>query len=236
MNQHKEAITLITKLRNKPWVTYTLCGICIIIYLLECLSSHSFNINNATLFKFGALFTPAYFNTAINVIMLPRLFTAMFIHLTPMHIFSNMIFLLIIGRYLEPVFGHVRFLILYLTSGIVGDICALRFSQPYSLTAGASTALFGLLIAGVLLPYLLRAPQLRYFGKQMLVLLVANIVVDLLTPSISLLGHLGGAVGGIIFGYLLRPMLTNVAITKLPWEILFSGLTLAAILAIFVFA
>ena len=82
-------------------------------------------------------------------------------------------------------------------------------SQPYSLTAGASTALFGLLIAGVLLPYLLRAPQLRYFGKQMLVLLVANIVVDLLTPSISLLGHLGGAVGGIIFGYLLRPMLTK---------------------------
>lgn len=221
-------------MRNKPWVTYLLCGICVFVYLLECINSSSFNINNPTLFKFGALLTPAYFNVNINILILPRLLMAMFVHLTPMHIISNMLFLLIIGRYIEPVFGHIRFLLLYLTSGIVGDIFALRFSRPYSLTAGASTALFGLLTAGILLPYLLHSPQLRYFGKQMLVLLVANIIIDLLTPSISLLGHLGGVIGGITFGYLLRPMMSNIIITKLPYEVLLSSIILVIILIVFV--
>lgn len=221
-------------LRKHPWVTYSLCGICIIVYLFECYYARSFNIDAVTLFHFGAVFTPWEFDLTTKLYELPRLFLAMFVHMTPMHIFSNMAFLIIIGRLLEPIFGHIRFLLLYLCSGIVGDMLALRFSKPYTLTAGASTALFGILVAGILLPFLLHEPELKSFAQSMFGLLITNVIVGFLTPSISLLGHLGGAIGGVIFGYLLRPRLLNVRFTKLTWQLLFSTLAMLIIILIFV--
>ena len=221
------------KFFNKAISTYVLCIICICFYLMECIVSKSFIINNVTLFEFGALLTPCRLSLKSKILELPRIFFAMFVHLTPLHIISNMAFLLIIGTYIEPIFGHIRFLLIYLTSGIVGDISALCFSKPYSLIAGASTALFGILMAGIMVPYLLHNQHLKYFSKQMFGLLIANIIIDLFTPSISLIGHLGGVCGGIIFGFLLRPKILDKKFTYLGLELLLSLLVLAIIIFIY---
>ena len=47
-----------------------------------------------------------------------RLFTSMFLHISGEHIFNNMITLIFIGAYLERRLGHIRYLILYLVSGL----------------------------------------------------------------------------------------------------------------------
>ncbi len=40
--------------------------------------------------------------------------------------------------------GHVRFLVTYLLAGVGGNLMSLAFSADRGLSAGASTALFGL--------------------------------------------------------------------------------------------
>ncbi|HEU5108781.1 MAG TPA: rhomboid family intramembrane serine protease, partial [Micromonosporaceae bacterium] len=66
-----------------------------------------------------------------------RLVTAMFIHYGLIHLLLNMWALWILGRNLEAGLGPIRFLALYLISGIGGNVAAYLFA-PNSLTAGAS--------------------------------------------------------------------------------------------------
>ena len=88
-----------------------------------------------------------------------RLFTAMFLHFGLAHIASNMLSLYLLGRPCETVLGHVRMLILYLVSGVAGNVLTLIADlyengfDPRSMTvttdnfavsAGASGAIFGL--------------------------------------------------------------------------------------------
>ncbi|MBV8726154.1 MAG: rhomboid family intramembrane serine protease [Candidatus Eremiobacteraeota bacterium] len=82
------------------------------------------------------------------------LFTAMFLHASFLHIFFNMLFLLVFGPALEGSFGTIRFLIFYFACGLVGGIAQIvvaPFSQIPEI--GASGA-----IAGVLGGYILRYP------------------------------------------------------------------------------
>ena len=51
---------------------------------------------------------------------------------------------LFIGRQVEAVFGSLNFSLIYILSGIFGNAATFIFS-PNSLSAGASTSIFGLL-------------------------------------------------------------------------------------------
>src|SRR5205814_2241267 len=76
-----------------------------------------------------------------------RLFTAMFLHFGLLHLLVNMWALWVLGRPLEALLGPARFLGLYLVSGLGGNVAVYLFSSPTGLSAGASTALFGLFAA-----------------------------------------------------------------------------------------
>src|SRR5437764_12382773 len=76
-----------------------------------------------------------------------RLLTAVFIHIGIMHLAFNSIALLSFGRLAELIYGHWRFLAIYLISGIAGATFSALFN-PRGLSAGASGAIFG--IAGAL--------------------------------------------------------------------------------------
>jgi membrane associated rhomboid family serine protease len=123
-----------------------------------------------------------------------RLFTAMFMHYGALHLLMNMYALWILGRTLEAFLGPVRFLALYLVAGLGGNVAAYVF-QPHALSAGASTAIFGLFAALFLV---LR--KLGLNAASVLPVIIINLVFTLTVPGISIAGHLGGFVVGGLLG------------------------------------
>jgi membrane associated rhomboid family serine protease len=124
-----------------------------------------------------------------------RLLTAMFIHYGLLHLLVNMWALWVLGRQLEAVLGRGRFLALYLLAGIGGNVAAYLFS-PNSLTAGASTALFGLFAA-----YAIVVRRLGGSLASVLPVLVINLILTFsFSQYISVAGHLGGLVTGAMVG------------------------------------
>src|SRR5207244_6684853 len=105
----------------------------------------------------------------------------------------NMLALWWLGAPVEMVLGRIRFLMLYLASGLAGSAGALLI-DPRAVTVGASGAIFGLLGAGLVLEY--RATG--SLAGQYLTLIVINLVFTFAVPNISIGGHIGGLVGGAL--------------------------------------
>ncbi|RZT81688.1 membrane associated rhomboid family serine protease [Micromonospora violae] len=127
-----------------------------------------------------------------------RLVTAMFLHYGVIHLLLNMWALWVLGRSLEANLGPLRFGALYLIAGLGGNVAAYLFSAQNSATAGASTAVFGLFAALIIIG--------RKMGRdvsQVLPILVINLVFTLTVPGISIPGHLGGLAFGALMALVL---------------------------------
>jgi len=127
-----------------------------------------------------------------------QLLTSMFTHVQLWHIGFNMLALWALGPQLELALGRVRFLALYLLSGLAGSATVYCLASPASETLGASGALFGLMGA-------LAVVAFKVGGNVQSILswIGANLVITLLIPNVSWQGHLGGLVGGAVLGAVL---------------------------------
>jgi membrane associated rhomboid family serine protease len=123
-----------------------------------------------------------------------RLLTAMFLHYGIIHLALNMYALWALGRTLEAALGPIRFAALYLIAGIGGNVAAYIFA-PNSLTAGASTAIYGLFAA-----YFIVLKKLGRNASAVIPVIVINVALTFAIPGISIAGHLGGLVTGAICG------------------------------------
>jgi membrane associated rhomboid family serine protease len=123
-----------------------------------------------------------------------RLLTGAFLHYGPLHLLMNMYALWILGRNLEAALGPLRFLALYVLSGLGGSVAAVMF-QPDSLTAGASGAIFGLFAA-----FFIALKRLGRDTSSVLPVIVINLVLTFTFPGISIAGHLGGMLIGALLG------------------------------------
>ncbi len=182
-----------------PIVTRILVGINVLIYLIELATGAGVNANTGWIFNHGALFGPLVASGDWW-----RLITAAFLHYGPIHLGLNMLALWWLGGPVELAIGRLRFLCLYVAAGLAGSAGAL-IANPNSVTVGASGAIFGLLGAGLILEY--RATG-RLAGNY-LTLIVINIAFTLAVPNISIGGHLGGLIAGIV-GLLVLTGLNNV--------------------------
>jgi membrane associated rhomboid family serine protease len=124
-----------------------------------------------------------------------RLFTAMFMHYGLLHLATNMWALWILGRTLESMLGPGRFLALYLICGLGGDVAAYVY-QPGDLSAGASTAIFGLFTA-----LFIALRKLRLSTSSVLPLIIINLIFTFSIPGISIAGHVGGLITGAVAGF-----------------------------------
>nr|WP_211354463.1 rhomboid family intramembrane serine protease [Stackebrandtia albiflava] len=128
-----------------------------------------------------------------------RLVTSMFLHYGIIHLAFNMYVLWIIGRYLERDLGPLRYLGLYLVSGLGGGVATYLFADPMSFAAGASGSIFGLFGA-----LLLVNRRLSRDNSGLYVLLGINLFITFLPGSnISITGHIGGLVTGLLLGWAL---------------------------------
>ena len=142
-----------------------------------------------------------------------RLVTPIFLHAGLLHIGVNMYSLWALGPAVERFFGHGRFLVVYLLSGMSGVLLSLVMSPNPSV--GASGAIFGLLGALAAFLYLHRATFGQFGAMQLRQLLfVALINLGLgLSPGIDNWGHVGGLLAGACLAWFLGP---RFATTMLP--------------------
>ena len=176
----------------KPYATYTLIGMTVLIYLLQLLGQQ-FNFDIVT--SLGIKYGPS-----IRAGEVWRLVTPVFLHGSILHIGFNMYALFIFGRGIEARFGHLRFLMLYFLSAFAGNVLSFVLTPAASL--GASTAVFGLLAAeGVFLfqnRELLRE-QFRRAIINIFYMAAINLFFGFTMPGIDNWGHIGGMLGGMLF-------------------------------------
>ena len=122
-----------------------------------------------------------------------RLLTAAFLHGGILHIAFNMYVLWVIGPQLESLFGHVRFIVLYLLAALGGSVASFAFGPVNSVSVGASGAIFGLMAALIVAGRSMRADV-----TQIVILLAINVVIGFVAPGIDWRAHLGGAVVGAV--------------------------------------
>ncbi|WP_019780222.1 rhomboid family intramembrane serine protease [Streptococcus sobrinus] len=177
--------------------TYVLLALTLVVFLALQLVYFSQATSSLAIYHFGGMFGRAiqYDHSQIW-----RLISPIFVHIGWEHLIFNGVTLYFVGRIAEDLWGAGKFLLLYLLAGLMGNAATLFFT-PTVVSAGASTSLFGLFAAVVIVGYIGNNAVLKQVGRQFLILIALNLafnLMDLLSghPSISIVGHLGGLLGG----------------------------------------
>jgi len=177
-----------------PFVNFLFIGINVAVFVFS-LTSFEYFINN-----YG--FTPAKFSIL-------TLFTSMFLHGGIAHIFGNMWFLHIFGDNVEDKFGHFKYVIFYILSGIAASLLHLLLNIGSNVPAvGASGA-----ISGVLGAYVVMFPNVkvhvigRFYHGMVSAKFMLGIwfLFQLVSGTFSLFGAQSGIaffahIGGFVFG------------------------------------
>lgn len=124
-----------------------------------------------------------------------RLLTSTFMHASILHLVFNMYALSIIGKQVETFLGKSKFLLVYLFSGLTGSLLSCAITNSYSL--GASGAIFGLMGSLLYFGYHYRLYLGSVLLGQIFPVIVINLVIGYITPSIDNAAHIGGLVGGL---------------------------------------
>lgn len=172
--------------QSGPIVTFALIGMNVGVFLLEILMGAGLSAQSGWIYVHGVLYGPAVADGDWW-----RLITAPFLHYGPLHLGMNMLVLWFIGPALEEYFGHARYALVYIASGLAGSAGALIWS-PNALTVGASGAIWGLMGAALVL----EARRIWVFGGQAMGLVIFNLAITFVIPGISIGGHIGGLIGG----------------------------------------
>ncbi len=207
------------------YITYLIIGLNLIIWLAINITLTDIRSLNFFLLNYGVV--PLLLLNNLNY---PSLITHMFIHVDIFHILLNMYALFIFGRDLEEYHGSLRYILLYLISGIVAAIFHVLYfviflsiecspavrpipSICISPAIGASGAIFG-----VMAGYAVSFPRRRLYALLWFVPVVAPAYLVILgyaliqtlflltTPfsTIAYTAHVGGFIAGLAIAALYR--------------------------------
>ena len=130
-----------------------------------------------------------------------RIFTCMFLHFGAPHLINNMLVLFVLGQRLEPVTGKLKFLLIYITGGLVGNLISLFFDMrtgDYALSAGASGAVFAVMggMLYVIIRHRGRVADLTM--KQMLIMAAFSLYFGFASEGVDNAAHAGGLLCGFL--------------------------------------
>ncbi len=183
--------------KKTPTMTYIFMGICFILYIFTAFQSINFmDLDPNVLAKYGGLITLNNMNE--NYFELYRILTSVFLHAGIIHLLCNMYSLYIIGPQLESFFGKVKYTIIFIGSGIIGNLLSMAFLQDNMVAVGASGAIFGLLGALLYFGYHYRVYLSGVIKSQIVPLIILNLIIGFMISSINNLAHIGGLVGGVL--------------------------------------
>ena len=127
-----------------------------------------------------------------------RLFTSIFLHGDLLHIFSNMVSLLIFGAYVELSFSKYEFVVIYFGSGLIGSFFSMLFLPLNTISLGASGAVFGLIGSAFSIIISQRDTPLIFLG----LIYVFYFIFSSFSPGINYFAHISGLLCGLALGYL----------------------------------
>jgi membrane associated rhomboid family serine protease len=188
-------------------VTYLLIAVNILVFFVQLLDP----VYNENLITNYALI-PADIIEGRNLF---TLVTSMFLHGSLIHLGMNMFFLLITGDGCERAMGSSRFLVFYLTCGVLSGLFHTYMNITSGIpTIGASGAIFGVLAAfAIMFPFRwlislfglvpIPIPAIIFVFIEILTetALVASGVVDYVAHT----AHLGGFLAGVFLTLLFGP-------------------------------
>lgn len=133
-----------------------------------------------------------------------RLATPMFLHGDLRHLLFNSLSLANIGPTVESLYGTKRFWLIYLGSGVAGNLMGLEYGGPRP-SVGASGAIFGLI--GAMVAWLRRTQELNLSVSSAVSRSLLMTVVFGLLPHgrVDQWAHLGGLLGGVVLAALFAP-------------------------------
>ncbi len=188
----KKPLTWKEQFKTLPKMTVSILTLCVFITLL---------INGLSLLGYEIISVSILFGAYYKTFILAnyeiwRFFTSGFIHIDIFHLMMNGIALMNLGTFIEKLYGPKR-LLLILINGIFFGSFFVFVGQGNVLLVGISGGLYALL--GVMLVYLYETGLIRQpmIQTQVLRMVFINVLINFL-PNISILGHLGGFVSGVM--------------------------------------
>jgi len=128
-----------------------------------------------------------------------RLLSAMFVHMSVLHVGMNLWMFTDLGARLERELGGGRAALIFLVTGVLGFVASELWYAPLSiLTAGASGGVFGQIGAEVGVLGARRDPEWK---RSLIRNLLYALVLSLAMPGVNNAAHLGGFAAGIALGY-----------------------------------
>lgn len=170
-----------------PIVTYILVAINALLYLFPILTNTYDTVLNNFCIYAPSIKSGQYY----------RLITGIFLHGNIIHLALNCYSLYVIGTQLESFLGKVKYLIVYLFSGLSGALFSMMFNHNAA-SIGASGAIFGLLGSLLYFGYHYRVYLGNVLKSQIIPLILINLGIGFLSSGIDNFAHIGGLIGGAV--------------------------------------
>ncbi len=169
--------------KKTPYITYILIFINILFYVLSIISNSFYN---SMVLNPSKILNGEYY----------RLLSCIFMHGGIIHLLCNMYCLYVIGPQVESFFGKIKYIVIYLLSGIIGSLMSLSITNSISL--GASGAIFGLLGSILYFGYHYRVYLSQAIKSQIIPIIVLNLFLGSMLNGVDNAAHIGGLIGGVL--------------------------------------
>ncbi len=207
MNYHEDGIELFVKITNdinkhnkedasrlekvfktkKTYITYFLMAVNIIFYLTPLLLGQFDSVISSYCVHGPSIRAGEYY----------RLLSGIFLHGGTIHLLCNCYSLYIIGSQIESYLGKVKYIIVYLFSGLIGSLFSMSFGGSAA-SIGASGAIFGLMGALLYFGFYYRVYLGNVVKSQIIPLIVINLGLGFMLQGVDNFAHIGGLLGGFM--------------------------------------
>lgn len=189
----------------RPYITYVLIGVYILLYVAALAVPNIVPANSIEL-------PDVLLNGQYH-----RLATAMFLHIHLVHVLVVVLILYLFGTWQERIFGHSRFIAIYLLGGLAGSVLAALLlaltGDSVTFVIGASSATAAML--GAELMYLYQHRRLlgergRSRRNRVLLFSAINLLVGVMYAAgdlntVAAWSPLAGGIGGGVLGWFVTP-------------------------------
>ena len=121
-------------------------------------------------------------------------FTALFFHLSPIHLFGNLVAIFLFGRIVEKHLGiHILSVFIFggILANVISNLVAYYFGEIFS-SAGASSGIAALILLGILFNPISFLTPLGWFLISLDILGIYNGIENVFKSSTNHLAHIGG--------------------------------------------
>lgn len=188
------------KNKIKAPCTVALIAVNVIVFLF--LSFRGMTEDGMFLLEHGAMYVPYMIERGEYY----RIFTSMFLHFGFDHLLNNMVILAAIGWNLEYEIGQLKFVILYLFSGLGGNLLSAYWDirvGDYAVSAGASGAIFGVIGALLYVAIRNRGRIGDISGKGLVFMIILSLYYGYSSGGVDNMAHIGGLIAGFLLSVLL---------------------------------